>query len=664
MDRPRITYQPALDGLRALAVAAVIAYHLGYPWAQGGFLGVDAFFVLSGFLITSLLLAERGDAGRISLRGFWSRRARRLLPALFLMLTVVCIYAAWNVPALQLGTLRDDALASVFYVANWHFISAGQSYFDLFANPLPFTHLWSLAIEEQFYLLWPLLVLGLVRIGRGRNRALTLFTVGGIVVSQIAMALLYSPDDPTRAYYGTEARAHTILVGCLLALVVRAAPELLRRGGWLLDAAGIAALSLCIVAFDLGRASATYFNGASLGFAVLVAVVIAAVLAPQGLLRRGLSSSVLRFVGRISYGLYLWHWPVIVFVSPDRYDLPTTELNLLRVGLTVVLTVISFRFLEQPILRGRPRITRARALLPVGLAVVLAAVFVSTAGAKSPESVLGRITGGVGRCGAAPAFETRVATQELRRLGGIPERTPAAGRTLAVFGDSRACSLVTGLEVGGADIGAKVGNGAILGCGLVAGAIATYYRMITRSWADGCLHRTVAAVDDVLAHSDPQVVVWYSGWEVNDLALGRRNVLFGSPPARAALLDRLEMLYRHTHRKGRRIVILTVPEEVKADTTLRPDPTSQPRFAVLNGIYREFAARHPADVRVVDLARYVCPKGPPCPVRRDGFRPRPVDGVHFDAKGSAWVAHWLWPRILADWPAPTPARAGSSSASG
>jgi Acyltransferase family len=162
-----LTYQPALDGLRALAVAAVIAYHLGAGWARGGFLGVDAFFVLSGFLITSLLLTEWGRHGGISLPRFWVRRARRLLPALFLVLGAIALYAATLAPSHQLRTLRADGLASVFYFANWHFVLSGQSYFDLFTLPSPMRHLWSLAIEEQFYLLWPLVALGCLWIGRG-----------------------------------------------------------------------------------------------------------------------------------------------------------------------------------------------------------------------------------------------------------------------------------------------------------------------------------------------------------------------------------------------------------------------------------------------------------------------------------------------------------------
>ena len=183
-------YVPALDGLRAFAVAAVIAYHFGAGWAPGGFLGVDAFFVLSGFLITSLLLTEWGRSSRISLPGFWARRARRLLPALLVVLGAIALYAAVLAPASQLDTLRGDGISSLFYFANWHFVLSGQSYFDLFSLPSPMRHLWSLAIEEQFYLVWPLVVLVCLRVGRGSRKVLAGVCVAGIAASVAVMALL------------------------------------------------------------------------------------------------------------------------------------------------------------------------------------------------------------------------------------------------------------------------------------------------------------------------------------------------------------------------------------------------------------------------------------------------------------------------------------------
>jgi peptidoglycan/LPS O-acetylase OafA/YrhL len=220
---PRLPYQPALDGLRAVAVLAVMLYHGQVAWVRGGWLGVDLFFVLSGYLITSLLLAEWATSGGIDLKGFWSRRARRLLPALFTTLAAVAAYGAFLAPPDTLARLRWDGLATLGYVANWRLLASHQSYFEQFADPSPLRHMWSLGIEEQYYLLWPLLLLGALRLARGRPRPLLWGTLVAALASALAMAALYRPGgDPSRVYYGTDTRAHTLLVGCLLALVLGA----------------------------------------------------------------------------------------------------------------------------------------------------------------------------------------------------------------------------------------------------------------------------------------------------------------------------------------------------------------------------------------------------------------------------------------------------------
>ena len=204
-----------------MAVAAVLLYHGDISWARGGYLGVDAFFVLSGFLITSLLLAEwRGD-GRIALSAFWARRARRLLPALFLVLAAVAAYGAVIAAPAELAHLRSDGLSALGYVANWGQIFSHQSYFESFAAPSPLRHTWSLAIEEQFYLVWPLLVAGVLRCRRGSIRSLGAVTGALLAASAVWMIVLYKPGvDPTRVYYGTDTRAQSLLMGALLAILL------------------------------------------------------------------------------------------------------------------------------------------------------------------------------------------------------------------------------------------------------------------------------------------------------------------------------------------------------------------------------------------------------------------------------------------------------------
>ena len=227
-----LPYVAALDGIRAVAVAGVVLYHAGARWLPGGFLGVDLFFVLSGFLITSLLLAEREATGRIDLPAFWARRARRLLPAAFLVIALSVLAVAIASPS-DLPSTRADAIASFLYVNNWHQILADQSYFQAFARPSLLRHLWSLAVEEQFYLLWPL-VMGICVAALGRRRT-TILTLVLAVASSGLMAVLFTPGrDPSRVYYGTDTHATGLLIGALpgvrLAPVARGGPQDARDG--------------------------------------------------------------------------------------------------------------------------------------------------------------------------------------------------------------------------------------------------------------------------------------------------------------------------------------------------------------------------------------------------------------------------------------------------
>ncbi|HLG92907.1 MAG TPA: acyltransferase, partial [Acidimicrobiales bacterium] len=284
--RGGLGYLPALDGLRAVAVAGVIAFHAGLPWAKGGFLGVDAFFVLSGYLITSLLLAEREATGGIGLGSFWARRARRLLPALFLMLAVVAGYGALAAPGDTLGQLRSDALFTLGYAANWHQIFSGQGYFAQLAQPSPLLHTWSLAIEEQFYLLWPLALLAVGRTRRPR-RNLAVACATGALASAVEMALLYRPADTARVYFGTDTRAQSLLVGALLAALAAPRPGRRRLGAG--ARLGLAAGALAATGYlawswsSLSGASPFLYRGGFAAGAVAVAALIAATLvAPRG----------------------------------------------------------------------------------------------------------------------------------------------------------------------------------------------------------------------------------------------------------------------------------------------------------------------------------------------------------------------------------------------
>jgi peptidoglycan/LPS O-acetylase OafA/YrhL len=345
------TRAPGLDGVRALAVLLVIGFHEGASGLPGGFLGVDVFFVLSGFLITDLLLVAREKR---DLRGFWVRRARRLLPALAVMLTVVTAAATVIEPGRQ--DLRLALLAAATYTSNWYQILHHVSYFaalGLVRAPPPLDHLWSLAIEEQFYLIWPL-ILWFIIIRLNGRRAWVAATLLGAGASALAMALQYTPGNPSAVYYATDTHASALLIGAALALAcplptLASAPATLARR---LDAAGIAGLA--VLAWASGHVSggdpAVYPAGLVLAALAAAALVVAA--ASNGVIAAITSLPPLRWLGVRSYGVYLWHWPVIALTAALAGSQAASPwMWLIETGITVGLAAASWRFIETPILR-------------------------------------------------------------------------------------------------------------------------------------------------------------------------------------------------------------------------------------------------------------------------------------------------------------------------
>ncbi|TAK70710.1 MAG: acyltransferase [Actinomycetota bacterium] len=355
-----LRYLPGLDGLRAIAVVGVMLYHGDVSWVRGGFLGVDVFFVLSGFLITSLLLTEYARRGGIDFKAFYLRRARRLLPALLLMLLVVGIAAAWFVRDAA-SQVRQDIPASLGYVTNWWYILADQSYFEAIGRPPLLKHLWSLAVEEQFYLIWPVIAFAALRWG-GR-RAVMIVAVVGAIASTIWMAVVsvrygFPVDhDPSRAYFGTDTHAMGLLVGAALATVWR--PDRFRErlqpsAAAAIDAVGLLALAAVVAIFlSVGEYAPALYRGGFLVLAVVTAILIAAASHPGAQLGRWLGVAPMRWIGERSYGLYLWHWPIFLVTRPEL-DLPVDGFALLalRFGLTAVIADLSYRFVELPVRRG------------------------------------------------------------------------------------------------------------------------------------------------------------------------------------------------------------------------------------------------------------------------------------------------------------------------
>ena len=473
-------YMPGLDGLRALAVLAVIAYHEQFGWAPGGLLGVGVFFTLSGFLITSILVSQWSEQGRIRLGDFWLHRARRLLPALFVMLAVV---TAWVTLADRAGlaSLRGAVGAAATYISNWYLIARNQSYFARFAPPAPLDHLWSLAVEEQFYLLWPLLLIAGLILARRRKAAAAWLIVPTVLLaaaSAYAMAHLYQPGmDPTRVYEGTDTRAFGLLIGAVLALAWpgghkrgahSAAPA--RRTTVLLDIAGIAGLAcIGVMIWRVGEYSPFAYRGGLVLLSVATAAVVAATAYPASLVGRALGWGPLRWIGVRSYGIYLWHFPVIVLTSAANTK-PSLGLAGLQIAASVLLAALSWELIEEPIRQGaigrawtrlraagwRPRLTEVR------LGALAAA-----AGAVAVLAVAGFGLSGAARAGAGSGVGSVLSSGPLQlpvtrtvvkapgkacRAGQVPGAGQVASsggplrtscRAVAHIGDSTSDGLVS-----------------------------------------------------------------------------------------------------------------------------------------------------------------------------------------------------------------------------
>jgi len=653
-------YMPALDGLRAVAVLSVMAYHGGVSFMTGGFFGVDAFFVLSGFLITSLLVTEWSRTQTVALGRFWSRRARRLLPALIAIVLFVLVYARFVAAPGTYPGLRWDGLSALFYSANWRFIFAGQSYFAQAAAVSPLQHTWSLAIEEQFYILWPLAVVAVMSFQTRRRREgqslrpLFLLSVIGAFASAVEMAILYHPgQDPTRIYFGTDTHAQCLLVGAALAtgrvLWSRRAPTVeaspvTRR---LVAATGIGGAAVFVWACtQLHYGQTLVFRGGFLIVAVSVAAVIAHVAGDaRGPLSRALAWGPLRYVGRISYGMYLWHFPLFIVIDADRTGLEGWALLLVRSSMTIAVASASFYFLERPIRIGGLGSALARRIVTpaamVGSALAIVALTASTATATTGVS--------------ADSRPSRPLSQTPTRLADAPVR-------VLLVGDSVAFSLGLGLDpsvdarwhVVEADLGT-------LGCGVMPGFWAysdvdgaEVQTLLDPSCASVPFHGAVPyprAWRSWLRETQANVVVLLAGrWEVTDRPFHGKisNILH---PAFAAFVKKqLEDAVIVGTSTGARMVLMTAPcfdQGEQANGT--PFPEDDPRRVLAyNRLVREVAAEFPKRVVLQDLYSMACPGGRfQASVGGVSFRP---DGVHFDFSGRQGLGSALLaPRILPLW---------------
>jgi peptidoglycan/LPS O-acetylase OafA/YrhL len=632
-----LAHVPALDGLRAVAVSMVIAYHLGITQMGGGFLGVDLFFVLSGFLITTLLLREFASDGRINLVGFWLRRARRLLPALFVLLAVTAVWASTTSPYDRVS-LRWDILSALGYVANWRFIAAGQGYFQQFLTPSPVRHLWSLAIEEQFYIFWPLLTFAAFALARrnrvwGRRIVLTLLGAA-IAASVLLLALMYNGSDPSTAYYATFTRAHELLIGAVAAVLVEGAPRLtafLRRHAAVISTLGLAAIVAAGV--FISDTDPFYYFGGSVAFSLSAAVLVSAVVAgagSTGLVLRLLELRPIVWLGAVSYGAYLWHWPMIVWLTPETTGLDGPALAIARVGATLLVTTASFYVVERPIRRG----TLGR--IRLGARPVFA-------GAAVCVLVVGSLTVVMTRGGQAlPLF--------LRSNRSLFVTNAAHSRgTIGLVGDSVTASLYPGFVYQGASRSLSVVAATFPGCS-IGDTVRVDSSGHPFSNDTDCIQTTVRQQAAMVEQNNPSLIFWISARERYDILAGGKVLAGGSPGWEQAIFADWDRVLARLTKRGAHVVLVlpilgvaenpatcSAPEDLASETCTRPYLSD----GGLRTEYLRWAATHQSEVTVIDPDPVLCPGGgQECPAEVSGIALR-SDGVHFTQQGAIFAAAGL-----------------------
>lgn len=344
-------YMPGLDGVRAVAVIAIIIYHLNPQWLSGGFLGVDTFFVISGYLITSLLLTEYHNTGKIELMSFWLRRVKRLIPAVLFLVMGVIVLSLIFMP-MEIQKVRADSIAAIFYVSNWWYIMQNVDYFEQFAVQ-PLKHLWSLAIEEQFYLVFPIVLLSLLSFIR-RLKSIRIIFLILLVISMIAMMVLYVPNENVaRVYFGTDTRIQTLLMGVLLALVwppFQLKAKVNRQMRTMIDTAGVVGLAILFICFKfVSETNSILYYGGFFLISTVTLLVIASSVHPSGYFAKFLGNKVFTFIGSRSYSLYLWHYPIIVLIHHQFVQGQIPPLvYVVEILLMVLMAEFSYKFIEQP----------------------------------------------------------------------------------------------------------------------------------------------------------------------------------------------------------------------------------------------------------------------------------------------------------------------------
>ena len=671
-----LDYQPALDGVRAVAVTLVVLFHLGLPWMPAGYLGVSVFFTLSGYLITSLLLTEFGGNSAVSLTRFYARRARRLLPA-SLMVLLAIVVARWMGEFSLVPGLRADLLGALLQVFNWVQLAGTSSYGALFGQAPTFTspleHYWSLAIEEQFYLLWPITLVALCRWSKRRGGTVVRPVVALLVVFAVAAPLIGLIWGPDAAYWSTPARLPELLVGAAAAAWLRARPSLPAWCRWLAPVAIIAIVS-CSVGFPSSGGPA--FSGWLAPFAVLSAALVVGLQVP-GPCRRLLSVRPLVWLGKVSYGLYLVHWPVFVLLRQHGWDTTSWGGAVVALGITMVITAASFLLLERPVRSARwtpVRTARAAALATAVALIAVVSVPVQRGFLEADQATLDAASADTGvptetlaRVTTTTTLETTTTVSTVVSVTtSMPTSTPTPTTTSTTVGEvvlplpaapNRPVRLLTVGDSTSFYVGQAMAKWAVAnpqhatsdllwcqGCGFILdGTIASFAGQPFVETSNRVIHKDVP---EFIARSHPDVVMLMTTvddvadriWSDAEGVLTPRDALF-RVRMRAQYLELTQSLLR----QGVATVVWVVPP-VPHTRFQTADLGEADRYLIQHDVIREVVkevAAGGAHVVACDMAGWFTQAG------HDNDTTWRPDGTHMTEESAGWlVDRWLAPWLI------------------
>ena len=676
---------PALDGYRGLGLIGMLCYHAGATWAQGAIFILSTFFTMSGFLITTLLLQERVGSGRVDLKQFWVRRFRRLLPASLAALAIVVVYGATFADQTQRASLRGDVLAALAYVANWRFVFSGTTYLNAVSTPSPVLHFWSLAIEEQFYLLFPVIVMVIVGVAIGRRRSVVsdservrrrmMAGLGVLLVVTFSLPFIFTMSQ-NRIYLGTDTRAPEILVGCLLAVFMwgrhrlgdQLAPGPLRTT---LRFVGPVMLVIAVTMWVVVPKTAPWiYRGGFAAYSVVSALLVVACLDAVNLVSRVFSPAWLGWLGQRSYGIYLVHFPLFMVLSAGRTGLSFWPLFTVRVAVSVAVASVIYRYIEEPMRRGRPRLGQPlHVLAPIAIALIVTMLFATTIGARSgtvsvaaaradslriPKSAV-RDDSPVVPEGSAVTIPTTTALPAAAPSptappGGLvptPMRKPARRLRMLVVGDSGALFLGVALSEWSQRNGVfGVADYGLMGCPLITDG--TEFMNGHEAATDPKCATWRTFWSTAIAETKPDLIMVATNFhDIVDRRLSPGGPVqhVGQPEYDAVLAKAWGEAIDVLSKARVPIMWLDNPPvrsgQNQLDHSVELSDNDPARMRRANEILAGVAATHPG-VTVVPYSQFFLtwPGGVFDPKLRE-------DGLHVDFDGKAIVTRWLAPELLA-----------------